>query len=95
MCIPHPLEHPFVVHQRSGADTAREHHDVGVGELLEGRVDGDAEHAVLAADLAAVVADERDVDRRYALQHLVWPDGIECGEPGKQWYRDLHGDSPF
>ena len=70
----HPVEHALVGHQRAGADAAGEHDDVGVGHLLERGVDGDAEEAVLAAHLAALVADERDVDVGDALQHLVGPD---------------------
>ena len=58
--------------------------DVGVGDLLERGVDGDAEHAVLGADLAALVADEHDVDVGDALQHLVGPDRVERGEPGNR-----------
>ena len=52
MGVAHPLEHPLVVSAAAGADPSGEHDDVGLGELLEGGVDGDAEHAVLAADLA-------------------------------------------
>ena len=62
-----PVEHAFIVSQRSRADTPGEHNDVGVRQLVERRIDGDAEHAVLTADLAALVADERHVDRRDAL----------------------------
>ena len=86
-----PGEDPFVVHQHSRSDAAGEHDDVWLGELIERRVDGDAEHAVLAAHLAALVADERDVDRRDPLHHLVRPDGIERGEAGEQWNGDVRG----
>jgi hypothetical protein len=55
------------------------------------RVDGEAEHAVLGADLAAPLADEHDVERGYALQHLVGPDRVERGQAGEQGDGDLHG----
>ena len=86
-----PGEDSFVVHQHSRSDASGEHDDVGLGELVERRVDGDAEHAVRAAHLAAFVADERDVDRGDPLQHLVRPDGVERSEAGEQWNRYPHG----
>ncbi len=56
----------------------------GFGTLVERRVGHDAEHAVLAADHAAFVADEGDVDLGDALQHLVWTDAVEGGELGEE-----------
>jgi hypothetical protein len=56
----------------------------GCGHLLERRVDLDAEHAVVRADDAALVADERHVEVRDALQHLVGPDAVERGELREQ-----------
>ena len=41
------------MHEGAGADTAGEHDDVGIGQLLERGIDLDPEEAVLAAnDLA-------------------------------------------
>ena len=91
----HPVEHPLVVHQLAGTDATGEHDDVGVGELLERRVDGHAQQTVLAADLAAFMADEGDVDGGDALQHLVRADRVECGEAGEEGNGDLHGCGPF
>ena len=87
----HPLEHPFVMLERPGAHATREHDHVGFGELLEGRVSGDAEHSVLTADLAAPMSDEGDVDEGDALENLVGPDGVERREPGEQRYGDVQG----
>ena len=67
----HPLEHLVVVLQSAGAHASGEHDDVGLGDVLEGGVDGDTEHAVLAPDLAPRVTDEGDIDRGDALQDLV------------------------
>ena len=75
-----PFEHSRVVHQRTGADAAREDDDIGPRQFLERGVEGNAEHAVLAAYLAAPVPDERNVERGDALQHLVRPDGVESRE---------------
>ena len=79
-----PVEHPFVGHQRPGAVPAGEHDDVGGRALLERAVDLDAEHAVVRADHATLVADERHVDVRDALQHLVRADAVERGEVGEE-----------
>ena len=49
-------------------------------------------HGVLR--LAALVADERDVDRRDALQHLVRADAVEGGELREEGDDDLHGMTP-
>ena len=57
--LAHPLEDPLVVLEGARPDAAGEDDHVGPGHLLEGGVAGQAEHAVLAADLAALVADER------------------------------------
>ncbi len=83
MGLPHPLEHLVVVLQRAGAHAPGKDDDVGLREFLEGGVDGDAEHAVLAADLAPSVTDEGDIDAGDALQYLVGSDAVEGGEPGK------------
>ena len=47
------------------------------------------EHAVLAAHLAVVVADEDDVEARDALQDLVGPDGVERRELREERDGDL------
>ena len=57
--------------------------------LFERGVDDDAEHPVLAANLAPFMADNRHVDLRDALQHLVGADTVESGEPGEQGNDDL------
>jgi hypothetical protein len=61
-----------------------EYHDIGFADLVEGGVAANAEHAVICAHFAASVPDEHHVDRRNALQHLVGPDTVECGEPWEQ-----------
>ena len=48
--------------------------------FFEGAVDLDAEHAVVGTNDAPLMADERDIDLRDSLQHLVGPDAVECGE---------------
>ena len=45
--VAHPLEHAVVVLEGPGPHPTGEDDDVGRGELLEGGVDGDPEHAVL------------------------------------------------
>ncbi len=57
----------------------------GLREVLERAVAGDPEEAVLAADLAPLVPDERDVDVGDPLQHLVRPDAVERGEAWEEW----------
>ena len=89
MGVAHPLEHARVALQRSGAHAAGEHDHVGFGQFFEGRIGGQPEHAVLAADLAALVPDEGDVDGRDPLEHLIRPDAIERGEAGEQRDGDL------
>ena len=78
-----------VVFERPRPDAAGEDDHVGRGHLLEGGVDGQPDHAVLAAHLAAVVADEDDVEGRDALQDLVGADGIERGVLGEERDGDL------
>ena len=90
MRVADPLEHPFVVLEGAGPDAAGEDDDVGLGHLLEGGVGDEAEHAVLAAHLAAGVTDEGDVEGRDALEHLVGPDGVERREPLEQRDGDVH-----
>ena len=84
----HPVEDPLVGHQRPGPESAREHHDVRCGQLLEGRVDLDTEHPVVRSHDAALVTDERHVEVRDALQHLVGADPVERREVGEQGDRD-------
>ena len=84
-----PLEHPFVVLERPRADAAGEDDHVGRRHLLEGGVGAQPEHPVLAAHLAAVVADEDDVEARDALQHLVGADGVERRELREERDGDL------
>ena len=62
----------------------------GLGKVLEAGVDGEAEHAVLAADLARTMADEGDVDLRDPLQHLVGAHPVEGGEAREERDDDLH-----
>ena len=50
--VAHPLEDSLVVLQGPRAHAAGEDDDVGLGYLLEGGVGHQAEHAVLAAELA-------------------------------------------
>ena len=78
---------PLVVDQLPGADAAGEDDDVGVGSSSNVGVDLDAEEPVLGADHAALVADERDVEARDALQHLVRADAVEGGEAGTAGWR--------
>ena len=78
------------VDQRPGADAAREHQHVRFGDLVEGRVTDQAEHAVVAAHLSPLRPDEDDIDRRHPLEHLVGPDRIQGGVTREQRYRDLH-----
>ena len=68
----------------AGADAAGEHDDVRVRQLVERGVDLDAEEPVLGRARRRVVADERDVEPRDPLQHLVRPDAVERGEAGEQ-----------
>ena len=93
--VANPVQHPLVVHEGASADAAGKHDDVGLGHLLEGCVDGDAEETVLAANFAALMTDEGDVDRRNALQHFVRADGVERREAREEGDRDLHGWSLF
>ena len=74
---------------RPWSDPAGEHDDVRLGHLLPGGVDGQAEHAILGADLAAVVSDEGDVEARDPLKDLVGPDGIERGDVWEERDGDL------
>ena len=74
----------FVELEAAGPHPAREHDDVRVGELGEGAVGDDADHLVVAPDLAPLIGDEGDVDGRYALEDLVGADPVQCGEPRKQ-----------
>ena len=67
------------------------HDHLGGGHLLEGRIDRDTEEPVVATHLTALVADERDVVARDALEHLVGADGVEGGELREQRDGDLHG----
>ena len=91
MGMAHPFEHPVVVLEGAGAHPSGEHDDVGLGHVLEGGVDGDPEHAVLASDLAPTVTDEGDVDRGDALQHLVGSHAVEGGEPREEGDGDVQG----
>ncbi len=75
--------------QEPRAHAAWEDHHVGRGQFLEGGVDGEPDHAVVAAHLAAVVADEDDVERRDPLQDLVGAHGIERGVLGEERDGDL------
>jgi hypothetical protein len=84
MRVADPVEHPFVVLEQTGADAAGEHDDVGLGQILEGGVDADPEHAVVASHLSLCMADEGDVEPRDALEHLVRPDAVERGEPWEE-----------
>ncbi|HUD16373.1 MAG TPA: hypothetical protein VMQ59_03880 [Acidimicrobiales bacterium] len=84
MGLSHPLEYLVVVLEGAGAHAAGEDHHVRVAEVVEGGIDGEAERAVVAADLAPPVADEGDVDRGDALEHLVGADAVEGGEPREQ-----------
>ena len=61
----------------------------GAGSSSKVASTGQAEHAVLAADLAALVADERDVEGRDALEDLVGPDGVERRELREERDGDL------
>ena len=79
------------MHERAGAHPTGEHDHVGCGEVVEGAVGGDAQETVLAAHLAALVADERDVDAGNALQHLVGADAVEGGELWEQGNDHLQG----
>ena len=87
--VAQPLEHTVVVEQRPCPDAAREHDDIRLVEFVEGGIDLDAEEAVVGPDDAALVPDERDVDHRDALEHLVRADAVEGGKPGEQWDDDV------
>ena len=87
----HPLEHLVIVFERSRPDPSGEHDDVRLGELLEGGIDGDPEHAVVTSDLTPLVTDESDLDRGDALEHLVGPDAVEGGEAGEERDGDRQG----
>jgi hypothetical protein len=89
MRLANPLEHPVVVLQGAGAHPSGEHDDVGLRHVLEGGVDGEPEHAILAANLAPTVTDEGHVDRRDALQHLVRAHAVQGGEPLEEGDRDV------
>jgi len=58
----HPLEDPFVLLQGPGAHPTGEDDNGRLGNVFEGGVGGEAEHAVLTADLAALMADEDHID---------------------------------
>ncbi len=79
MGLAHPVEDAPIVFQRPRAHTAGEDDHVGRCHLLEPGVDREPDHAVLTAHLAAVVADEDDVESGNPLQDLVGADGIERG----------------
>lgn len=80
--------------ERARADAAGEDHHVGARELVERRVDVDAEESVVGPHDAALVTDEGDVDARHALEDLVGPDAVQCGELWEQGNRDRgHGGS--
>ena len=85
-----PLEHPLVPLEWPRSDPAGEDDHVRRRDLLEGGVDAQTEHAVLAAHLAPDVADEDDVEGRNALQDLVGAHGVERGEPREEGDGDLH-----
>ena len=89
MGLPDPLQHTLVVFERSRPHAAGEDDDVGCRHLLEGGVDGQSEHPVVAAHLADGMTDEGNLEGRDALQDLVGPDGIERGELGEEWDGDL------
>ena len=69
---------------------ARNDQHLGGRHLVEGGVDGEAELAVVGADLAALRADEDHLRAGKALQHLVGPDGVERGQLRKDEEGDLH-----
>ena len=87
--LAHPVHDALVVLERPGAHPAGKHDHVGRRQLLEGGVDREAEHPVLAPHLAAFVADEGDVEVRDALEHLVGSDGVERRELREQRDGDL------
>ena len=70
-------------------DAAGEDDHVGRGSSSKVASTREPDHAVLAAHLAAVVADEDDVEGRDALQDLVGADGIERGELREERDGDL------
>ena len=79
-----PLEHALVVLQGPSAHPAREDDHVGRRELFEGAVGDEAEHAVVASNLAASMAEKGDVEGWNALQHFVRAHTVEGGETGEQ-----------
>jgi hypothetical protein len=87
--LAHPVEHALVVFQRPRPDATGEDDDVGRGDLFEGGIDREPDHAVLAAHLAALVTDEDDVEVWDALQDLVGADRIERGVLREQRNGDL------
>jgi hypothetical protein len=80
MGVAHPFHDHLVVLERAGAHPSGKDEEVGLAQFGEGRVGRHAQHAVLAAVLAPPRADEDDVDEGDALEHLVGPHRIQCGE---------------
>jgi hypothetical protein len=80
---------PLILLEGARPDATGEHDDGRLGDLLKGGIDRYAEHAVLGAYLPASMTDDGHIDLRNALEHLVGPDAVEGGEPGKHGYDNL------